>query len=81
MHICVAALFGCLAADATLLFDVELVAIIKPGIEEKIIPLIRFLSFPAIILYAVYYMYKKYKETPSKKDSKDAKKSAGKKRK
>ncbi len=62
-------------AEATLLFDVELVDILRPGIEEKIIPLLRFLAFPALGLYVVYYLYKKYKDESSakKKDNKDKK--------
>lgn len=65
--------------DATLVFDVELVAILRPGIEEKIMPMLRFLAFPALGLYLVYYLYKKYKDEAATKtkDKKSASASAG----
>lgn len=67
------------SGDATLVFDVELVAILRPGIEEKIMPTLRFLAFPALGLYLVYYFYKKYKDEAATKtkDKKSASASAG----
>ena len=65
------------AADATLLFETELVSIQKSGGASSIDfqALLQLLAVPAVIMYIIYYLYDKYKKEPTKKDLKEEKKS------
>ncbi|XP_014675049.1 PREDICTED: peptidyl-prolyl cis-trans isomerase FKBP2-like isoform X2 [Priapulus caudatus] len=61
--------------DATLLFQVELVAVEKATILPRVLSLVQLLAVPCIAVYTIYYCYTKYQEQEQKlKDSRKQKK-------
>ncbi|XP_041362166.1 FK506-binding protein 2-like isoform X2 [Gigantopelta aegis] len=67
-------------ADATLIFELELMSLKKKSFEQSILKTAQFLAVPALIVYVIYYLYDKYKkETQTQGRTKEDKR--GKKRK
>ena len=61
------------SADATLIFETELIGLEKPeeSLSHRIMKLVRFLIPPAIVVLLIYYMWEKSSKNPSGKPKGD----------
>ena len=61
------------SGDATLIFETELMDIKKKSIDESVINLVRFLTYPVAAALIIYYVYQKYKNTPQQPSKRELK--------